>query len=79
MSVEIVISIITLIGVIISSVSTILTVSSKLAINQAITDEKVKSINDTLKDVVVNCKDIPVMKHQIYQLEVRMDKMEEVK
>lgn len=79
MSVEIVISIITLIGVIISSVSTILTVSSKLAINQAITDEKVKSINDTLKDVVVNCKDIPVMRHQISQLEMRMDKMEEAK
>lgn len=79
MSVQIVVSIISLIGVIITGISTILTVSSKLAVSQAVQDEQMKSIKEQLKEVVVVSKEIPVMKYQMAEYEKRLKRLEEHK
>ena len=76
MNTQIVISIITLIGVIISSLATIFTVSGKLAVSQAIADEKIRTINDQLKEVVMMSKDIPIMQYQIAEIKTRQDKLD---
>lgn len=79
MNTQIVVSIISLIGIIITGISTVLTVSSKLAVSQAVQDEQMKSIKEQLKEVVVVSKEIPVMKYQMTEYEKRLKKLEEGK
>jgi 5-bromo-4-chloroindolyl phosphate hydrolysis protein len=79
MNTQIIISIISLIGVIITGISTILTVSSKLAVSQAVQDEQMKSIKEQLKEVVVVSKEIPVMKYQMAEYDKRLKRLEEEK
>lgn len=79
MTAQIVVSIISLIGVIITGVTTVLTVSSKLAISQAVQDEKMKTIDEQLRKVVTTSEEIPVMKYQIEQLMKQVKKLEEHK
>lgn len=79
MTAQIVVSIISLIGVIITGVTTVLTVSSKLAISQAVQDEKMKTIDEQLRKVVTASEEIPVMKYQIEQLMKQVKKLEEHK
>lgn len=79
MSTQIIVSIISLIGVIVTGISTILTVSSKLAVSQAVQDEQMKSIKEQLKEVVVVSKEIPVMKYQMAEYEKRLKRLEEDK
>ena len=79
MNTQIIVSIISLIGIIITGISTVLTVSSKLAVSQAVQDEQMKSIKEQLKEVVVVSKEIPVMKYQMSEYEKRLKKLEEEK
>lgn len=79
MNTQIVVSIISLIGIIITGISTVLTVSSKLAVSQAVQDEQMKSIKEQLKEVVVVSKEIPVMKYQMAEYDKRLKKLEEDK
>lgn len=79
MSVQIVVSIISLIGVIITGLCTILTVSSKLAVSQAVQDEQMKSIKEQLKEVIVVSKEVPVLKYQMAEYEKRLKRLEEGK
>lgn len=79
MTAQIIVSIISLIGVIITGISTILTVSSKLAISQAVQDEQMKTIKEQLKEVIVVSKEVPVIKYQMAEHEKRLKKLEEEK
>lgn len=79
MTTQIIVSIISLIGVIVTGISTILTVSSKLAVSQAVQDEQMKTIKEQLKEVIVVSKEIPVIKYQMTEYEKRLKRLEEGK
>lgn len=79
MSTQIIVSIISLIGVVVTGITTILTVSSKLAVSQAVQDEQMKSIKEQLKEVIVVSKEVPVLKYQMAEYEKRLKRLEEHK
>ena len=69
MDVQVVVSVISLIGVIITGITTVFTVSGKLTTSQAVTNEKLQTLNNTVENLVKEVKSIPVMDYRMKQME----------